>query len=410
MVLFLILGGCGLGRFGKYFGGAPEGPAGSSQPLGPRQRADSADYLKAKALHTAVAYRDYLDQYPSGKYAREARFWAERLTFYEAMSRLKPEELKTFLKRFPNSKFATVAEERLQGAEFVRIRKEDTVAAYRAFLAKNNKSPSQWTAAATQRLERLLLDKAKASGKELSLARFIYDNPKSPYQAEANEALKAVMFERVLASKNREEVEEFLRRFKGTEEAKAVARHMEDEELRTAERAGTVAALESYLKRYPNTSRKERILTALSIMGRDRNRQTRRWVKVKDAEVEVFRPRRCPKCEAVHRIRGTISSLDPDFTYDILLEAYLIEGGKRCCRTTHRLKGLVPGEGRPFSFEMPGKKPSGLPPAFEIRIKEGSAYRHAEAKRDEPLSPGRKLGKKAPADRFAPVPVPPLGR
>jgi outer membrane protein assembly factor BamD (BamD/ComL family) len=410
LILSLLLGGCGQGRGEKYFGAVPVEPESSSRPVGPGERADAADYRKAQTLHTALAYRDYLGRYPAGRYAREALHWAERLTFHEAMSRLKPEELKAFLKRYPNSNFATVAQEKLQGAEFERIRKEDTIAAYRPFLAKYKNSPSQWTAAATQRLERLLLDEAKASGKELNLSRFIYDNPKSPYRAEANEALKAAMFERVLTSKDRDEVEAFRRRYKGSEEARAVARHMEDEELRAAERAGSAAALESYLKRYPDTPGKERILTALSMMARDRKGQVRRWVKVKDVEVEVFQPRRCPKCEAAHRIHGTIFSLDPDFSYDLVLEAYLVEGGKRCCRTTHHVKVLFPGEARAFSFGIPGKKTSGPPPAFDIRIKEGSAYRHTEAKGDERPSPGRGLGKKAPADRFAPVPVPPLGR
>ncbi len=400
-LLPLIVGACGLGRMIR--GGRFGGPVAAAND-------DDVEFRRAQELHTAPAYRRYLSRFPAGRHTREARFLTERIAYFDASARMRPAALKAFLRKFPTSEFASGAQEELQRVEFRRLRQADEIEGYRAFLKRYKKAPTQWTASATQRLERLLLDRAKASGNELTLSRYIHDNPGTPYMNEARDALREAAFNRVMRSRDPDDWKAVLRRYRRTREAMIVGKHMEAEELRSAERAGTASALESYLKRYPDTPHRGRILASLSLMARERSRHASRWVKVKNAEMNVFRPRRCRTCRPTLQVRGTLASADKDFAYDVVLEVVVIEKGKRCCKTTHRIRGLGPGERKAFAFTVRGKEPKGPPPAFELRILEWSAYRAEAPGTKEPPREIQTSGKKAPVDRFAPQPVPPLGR
>ena len=396
----LALGAAGCGRLPSL--GGSSAPAAS-----PR---DAADYENAAREHTARSYARYLERHPSGAHARQAQHWAERLAYYDALSTRDPAVLREFLRRFPQSGRATDAQTSLQRAEYERVKAEDSIPAYRAFVAKYNAQRSEWTAAATQRLERLLLDKVKEERKEIEISRYIHDNPGSPYLAEARGALREAAFERVIRSADERDWVAFIRGHPGTPEAARVARHMEEEALRGAERSGRVAALERFLERYPDSPHKERVQTALRLAHRGRDREAAKFVQVLNAEVEVYTPPKCSGCKPVLRVHGTLSNTDPDFSYDLVLAAELKEAAGKCCLTLHREKALRPGERRPFVFTIPGKTPpaSGRPPSFEVRVREGRAF---EDKGAQPrlAIPGLGDGEKAPpADAFKPEKVPPI--
>lgn len=403
VLLVLILGACGLGA------GLGSGGAGGSDAASRRQ-IDEADFRAAQALHTAAAYRRYLKRHPDGAHARRAGLLAEQISYYDVISRMKPIELEAFIRKYPKSRFASTAQEELQKTEYGKVKREDSIKDYRAFIERHRKYPSEWTAAATQRLERLLLDRAKASGNVLTLTRYIHDNPATPYMAEATEALKQASFERAMDSKLADDWDAFIRRYPRSREAEIVAKHMEEEELRIAERSGSAAALEKYLKRYPKTPHRGRILSSLALMSKTRDRRASRWVKIREAEIDVYRPRKCPKCEPVLRVHGTLSNTDRDFAYDLVLEAEIIEKDGRCCKTSHSIRALVPGESRLFTFTIPGIVPKGTPPAYKLRIKSSSSYRNSSGLEKEPPAEIQTFGKKAPVDSFKPVPVPPLGK
>ena len=259
--LALLLAGCGGSGPAFQLARAEETPAAyreflfrnPNHPKAAEVRAllDDADYTHSEQLHTAQAYLDYLEKHPTGKHFRKARHWAERLSYYDAISRKDSAFLKNFLKRFPGGEFASDAETKIQRARYRDVRKKESIGGYRRFLARYKNAPSEVTAEATQRLERLLLDDAKIAPKELPLARFIHDNPSSPYLPEARRILRGRRFERVIVSLAESDWKEFLRAYPGTKEAAAVAKRMEEEALRAAERSGRISALERYLKRSP---------------------------------------------------------------------------------------------------------------------------------------------------------------
>ena len=371
---------------------------------------DEFDFQRVSRIHTAKAYKEYLGYHFDGKHVRRARYWRERLNYQEMLESKEPGALEKFLEGFSEGWFQEVSGVDLQKSEYEALEEKNDVSSYRAFIAKYKNARSEWTEAATQRLERLLLDAAKASGDVLEFERYVFDNPSSSYLTEAKDALRAVRFEEAMRSEKEVDWKAFIRRFKGSKEAALVQRHMEEQALKGAERSGRVAAFEQFLKRYPHSVHKERILSSIERMAQERNRQTHRWLRVKNAEVEVFRKPRCKSCKPYLRVHGTLHNMDPDFSFDVGLRVELIENDRRCCRTRHWLKHLRPGEKRPFSFPVRGKSPKrgSPPPRYELEVISGSAYRNPQAERVmeiEGLSGG---GKGPRSDRFAPVRVPDL--
>lgn len=372
---------------------------------------DDPDFEGASRAHTLRAYGAYLAHHPSGKHVRRARYRAERLMYEAARASKDPRALE----RFRGRRFASPAEARLQRRAYEALRQRSDVASYRAFVARHKDARSEWTEAATQRLERLLLDAAKAAPppRVLKLERYIFDNPGSPYLPEARDALRTAKFERAMRSGREVDWKAFIRRYEGSREAGILRRHMEAEALRGAERSGRVAALERYLERYPHSSHRKRILASIATMVRERNRQAGRWVRVRGAEVEVAKKRNCKNpCKPYLRVHGTLRNMDPDFSFSVVVQVELIAGGgRRCCRTRRSVRRIRPGESRSFSFPVRAEKPpreGSSPPRYELRVVSGSAYRSAQAEREVRIEGLGGVGEGPPSDRFAPVRVPDL--
>ena len=371
---------------------------------------DEYDFERATRRHTARAYKEYLDYHFDGKYVRRARYWWEQLMYQESLASKDPGVLEAFQKRFPEGWFRRPSNVDLQKSEYEALEETDDVSSYRAFIAKYKKARSEWTEAATQRLERLLLDAAKASGDVLELERYVFDNPLSSYLTEAKDILRVARFEAAMRSELEADWKAFIRRFEGSKEAALMQQRMEARALEGAKRSGRVAALEQFLVRYPVSVHRERILSSINKMAQERNRQVHRWVRVESAEVEVFRKPRCKSCRPYLRAHGTLHNADPDFSFDVGLQVELIRNGKKCCRTRYWLRGLRPGESRPFSFPIRGESPpKGSPaPRYEIEVISGSAYRNPQEERVMEIEGLGGRGKDLQRDRFAPVRVPDL--
>ena len=371
---------------------------------------DEFDFDRVTRRHTAPAYKKYLEYHFTGKYFRRARYWWERLLYQEKLESKEPGALEKFLKRFPEGWFEVPSDVDIQKIEYETLRRKDEIASYRAFIEKNKKARSEWTEAATQRLERLLLDAAKTSANVLDLERFVFDNPDSPYLDEAKDALHAARFEVAMRSEKEADWKAFIRRFEGSKEAARMQRHMEARALEGAERSGRVAALEQFLKRYPDSVHKKQILSSIHRMGQEKNQQVRQWVRVENAEVEVFRKPRCKSCRPYLRVHGTLFNTEPDFSFDVGLQVELIRNSKRYCRTRHWIRGLRPGESRPFSFPIRGEslKRGSPAPRYEIEVISGSAYRNPQEERIMEIEGLGGKGKGPKTDRFAPVRVPDL--
>ncbi len=399
LVLSAVLAGCGLESQPE------EKPKSIRETLSPRAL-DDYDFAQAVRVNTVEAYQAYMREHPAGAYARRARYRMEWAAYEQARASQTPGALDSFRKNFPEGWFVVPESAALQRREYEDIKKKESVAAYRAFIEKYKNARSAWTEAATQRLERLLLDAAKSGGNTLELQRYIFDNPDTPYLSEAQKALREARFAEAIRSGREAAWRAFIKEYEGSAEAARMRRHMEEQALAGAERSGRVAALERFLDRYPASVHRERILTAITGMAAQRNGNVRRWVRVQNAEVELSRRRGCRSCKPFLLARGTLVNKDPDFTFDVGLRVELLESEGRCCRTTHWVESLRPGERRLFSFAVRNKSPEeGEPlPEYEFGVAFGSAYRNPRTERG--LEIEGLGGKKPRRDRFAPVRVP----
>ena len=340
------------------------------------QDSDHVFFRKAMKEHTSKSYKNYIKNYPNGKFIRRAKYWFEKLSYEEALGNKNLNVLSKFLKKFSKGNFASKAEIVLQRREFEIIRKKESIKDYDRFLKKNKKKISEWTEVAQQRLERLTLDTARRMKNPKLFYYFIYDFPFSPYVAEAKKHLVQIRFQRSVDSRLEREWKNFLKEFPYTEQAKRMKEHIQNQALRGAEKSGRVGALVRFLRLYPKSIHRSRILSAVTIMTRQRDRNFKNWVTLDNLELTLSRPRKCKTCSPRYLIKGLLKNSDADFAFNVILQASLKKARSYCCFTNYKISGLKPGEKKFFSFFVKkGKKVPVLNKAqFSVRILSGKAF------------------------------------
>ena len=337
---------------------------------------DHSSFRIAMNEHTSQAYGKYIKYHPNGKFIRRAKYWFEKLSYEEALGNKNLNALSGFLKKFSGGNFASEAEVILQKREFRKLRKQDKIRGYDKFLKKYKNKRSEWTEAAQQRLERLTLDNAIRIKNPKFFYYFIYDFPSSPFLKEAKRHLVQIRFQRSIESGLEREWRKFLEEFPGTQESKRMKQHIQSEALRGAERSGRVGALVRFLRLYPKSVHRSRIISAVTIMTRQRNRNIKNWISVERLELTLSRPRKCRKCSPRYLMKGVLKNSDSDFSFDVTLQASLKKSSSRCCFTNYKIAGLKPGEKRFFSFFM--KKGKGITALskvqFSVGILSGKAF------------------------------------
>ena len=337
---------------------------------------DRVSFQKAMKEHTSKSYGKYIKHYPDGKLIRRAKYWFEKLSYEEALGNKDLNALSEFLKKFSKSTFATEAETILQRREFKLIRKKDRIKDYDKFLKRYKNKRSEWTEAAQQRLERLTFNIAKRRKNAKLFYYFIYDFPTSPYVGEAKKNLIKIRFQGAVDTGLEREWKKFLQEFPDTEEANMMKAHIQNEALRGAEKSGRVGALVRFLRLYPKSMHRSRILLAVTIMTRQRDQNFKNWISVDRLELALSRPRKCKTCSPRYLIKGMLKNFDPDFAFNVTLQGSLKKSGSFCCFTNFKISGLKPGEKRYFSFFVnKGKGPLVLKKTkFSVRILTGKAF------------------------------------
>lgn len=337
---------------------------------------DNVFFRKAMKEHTSKSYKKYIKHHPKGKFIRRAKYWVEKLSYEEALGNKNLNALSEFLQKFSKGNFASKAEIILQRREFETIRKKDNIKDYDKFLKKYRKSRSEWTEAAQQRLERLILDNARRMKNPKLFYYFIYDFPSSHYVPEAKKHLVQLRFQRSVESGLEREWKNFLKEFSGTEQAKRMQEHIQNQALRGAEKSGRVGALIRFLRLYPNSLHRSRIISAVTIMTRQRSQNFKNWISLDRLELTHSRPRKCKTCSPRYLIKGQLKNSDADFAFDVILQASLKKARSYCCLTNYKISGLKPGEKKNFSFFL--KKMKGTPVLnkvhFSVRVLSGKAF------------------------------------
>ena len=336
---------------------------------------DLVTFRNAMKEHTSKSYEMYIKHHPNGKFIRRAKYWFEKLSYEEALGNKNLNALSGFLKKFSEGNFASQAEIILQKREFKKLRIQDKIKGYDKFLKKYKRKRSEWTEAAQQRLERLTLDNARRIKNPKLLYYFIYDFPSSPHLEEAKKYLVQIRFQKSVESGLEREWTKFLKEFPESEEAIRMKEHIQNQALRGAEKSGRVGALVRFLRLYPQSVHRNRILSAVTIMTRQRDKNFKNWISVDRLELALSSPRKCKACSPRYLIKGVLENSDSDFAFDVTLQASLRKSTSNCCFTNYKITGLKPGEKRSFSFFV--KKVNGITELnktqFSVHILSGKA-------------------------------------
>lgn len=96
----------------------------------------------ARGQNTVAAYQGYLDRYPSGQRAEEARAVMHHLAFQEARQQNTAEAYRAFVERFRDSRQVYEARTRMLDAIYEEQTSARNVASYRAFIAAYPDNPN----------------------------------------------------------------------------------------------------------------------------------------------------------------------------------------------------------------------------------------------------------------------------
>jgi hypothetical protein len=96
----------------------------------------------ARGQNTVQAYQAYLDRYPSGPRAEEARSVMHHLAFQEARQVNSAAAYRAFVEKFPEAREVYEARTRLQGAVFEEATASKDLASYKAFITAHPENPN----------------------------------------------------------------------------------------------------------------------------------------------------------------------------------------------------------------------------------------------------------------------------
>lgn len=96
----------------------------------------------ARGQNTVVAYKNYLDRYPSGPRAQEARTVLHHLAFMQAREDGSAKAYGAFIDAYPAAREVYEARSRMQDAVFIEATGAKDVATYAAFIAAHPENPN----------------------------------------------------------------------------------------------------------------------------------------------------------------------------------------------------------------------------------------------------------------------------
>lgn len=101
------------------------------------EAADFLSFRRAKEVNVEVSYKRYLEHWPDGKFATEARRSADQAAFKEARQKNLEETYLSYLTSYPNGTFRDQARLRLEAIAFSKAQRDGSVEAIKQFLARH---------------------------------------------------------------------------------------------------------------------------------------------------------------------------------------------------------------------------------------------------------------------------------
>ena len=210
---------------------------------------ESSRFSQLQRRPTVEGCRRYLARYPDSSRRQRVQQLLEQAYFERVAKADRPLGYRQYLQIFPNGRRRARARQRL--AELARGRARDLhefqtlVERYPATPAGEEVEKRQLPAAWAQQV--------LASGQRNALEAFIARYPDHPKAPEVREQLAQASYPEL--ADNLDHLERFIERFEGTAAGDAANKRIRRLLVREVRQRGTIAALESFVARFPNDSK-----------------------------------------------------------------------------------------------------------------------------------------------------------
>lgn len=156
-----------------------------------RKELESVAYNKAAAIHTVIAYDEFLQKWPDSSYEPQAVLSRDRLLLAEAQS---VAEVQEFLQTHPDTPVAKEANDRIQqiqeDLDWEQVVTEDSLDSYKSFLSKYPDSARENEA--LDLLDDLLFTKAREQGTQEAYVQYLGRPEALRRTAEARKLLESL--------------------------------------------------------------------------------------------------------------------------------------------------------------------------------------------------------------------------
>lgn len=197
-------------------------------------------------------HEEYLQEYPGGAYAQEAKMKIEELSFNITAGEDTVEAYKGFIEKYPQSKYYRKAVDRVEELALNRAKDKDTIESYKIFLKEYPNS--KFSQEVKARIEETAFDEAKQVETIAAYEAFINTYPDSSYVQKAKSVIEHMAFEAAEELDTIAAYEGFIEQYPGNQSVKRVERILETKYFEKAKQKGTLEAYEVFVKLFPDSS------------------------------------------------------------------------------------------------------------------------------------------------------------
>lgn len=166
---------------------------------------------EARERKSITAYNEYLDKFPDGKGAAEAREAIDVLTFEGARGENTIEAFNKYLDIYPKGKKAGEAKAAIDGLYFSMAGEKNSIEAYEDYL--KHRPDGAHAQKAREAVEKLTFEKARDSKSVAQLNDYLEKYPKGAYRKDAEKSIESVEFEYALNNPSFANWENFINKF-----------------------------------------------------------------------------------------------------------------------------------------------------------------------------------------------------
>lgn len=213
---------------------------------------ESYRYRSVTGQDTKAAYIQYLEQYPEGGHAKEARARLEQIRYQEARKLDRPYGYHLYLQHHPRGRFARACRARLSHLALVRAKTVNDL-----ILIQERYPATDAAAKASQRLPDWLARQALQSTKPSTSRKFLDRFGSHPMALRVQAHLASLVYGKL--PEQQDDLESFIQQFSGTPEAAQALSRLERMLAAEVEETRDPERLTQFSSRFPKSSHRLRL-------------------------------------------------------------------------------------------------------------------------------------------------------